>query len=194
MFSWRASCGMDHISRRWHRNVLRLSHRHGNVIIQLSCRYGSIWVDSSTWTVSLDSSSTSVNWVRSQRVLHRRHHVYHHCARPSRSCEVHSVAFKSILIDWKCAMILIFTRIDLLSLGQRSWLKEPRFISAHFCVVTHIGAISRRWDRNVLRLSHRHGNAIIQLGCRFGSIWVDSSHLALVPEHDDSVHKKWGVQ
>ena len=36
------------------------------------------------------------------------------------SCEVHSVAFMSIFINWKDAMLSIFTRIDLLSLGQ--WL------------------------------------------------------------------------
>ena len=191
MCSCQASCGMEHTSRRW--NVLRLSHRHGNAIIKLGCRYGFIWVVSSISTASLVSGSTSVNWVRSQRVLHRRRHVYHHCARPSWSCEVHSVAFKSIFIHWKYTVILISTRIDLLSLGQWLWLQGAAIL-AHVCVATHIGAISRRSQWNGLRLSHRHEIAFIMLDCRYGFIWVGLSHLALVPEHDDSVHKKCGVQ
>jgi hypothetical protein len=43
------------------------------------------------------SSSTSRNWVRSERGLKRCHHVYHHCARPLWSYEMHSFALKVLL-------------------------------------------------------------------------------------------------
>jgi hypothetical protein len=153
MFSCRASRGMDHISRRYQWNGLRLSHRHGNAFVMLDVNYGFIWVVPSISTARLVSSSTSVNWVRSQRVLHRRHHVYHYCARPSKSCEVHSVAFKSILIDWKDTMFLIFTRIDLLSQGQWLWLQGAlKGDCKPHC--SHINR-SRDFCSNLCRYAHR---------------------------------------
>jgi len=159
----------------------------------LDIHFGFIWVVSSISTASLAASFTSVNWVRSQRVLHRRHHVYHLCARPSKSFEVHSVAFESIFINWKYATLLFFTLIDVLSFGQWLWLQGAA-ISAHICVATHISAISRRWQWNGLRFSHRHRNSFFMLDIHYGFIWVGLSHLALEPEHDDSVHKKCIVQ
>ena len=141
MVSWRALCGTYRSLRACRKNCLKLSHLRKHAIIWLGCRSPFLEVASSISTARLVSSFTSSELGPISASPECCHHVYH-CARPSWSYEVHDIALKNSFINWKCATIFNFTRIDILSLGQWLWLKR-RAISTHICVTTHINAISR---------------------------------------------------
>ena len=130
------SCGMHRGSGAWHWNGLKLSNNQEHTVIWPAPRPQLIWVAWPISTKSLASSQTSVYCARSQRTLQRRHHVYHHCARPSRRrYKVRNAVLKKSFIYQIFALSYFHERF---STFTRSMV-VTRETRKHLCCCAHRG-------------------------------------------------------